>query len=145
MSFHQSQMTRQVIYLPTDVKPTRRILKSKRDLVQLEEGSSDIYMSTKFDEYLHRPQELKDMTYPDFFKWWRKSSSDEHKKGETQSAEGNLPCLRSRNTDDFKQFIATKRIKTNAIDQLSLALSSIANEMPNNGEHVMILFEVCEI
>ena len=34
MSFHQSQMTRQVIYLPTDGKPTRRMLKSKRDLVQ---------------------------------------------------------------------------------------------------------------
>ena len=42
MSFHQSQMTRQVIYLPTDVKPTRSLLKSKCDLVQLEEGSSDI-------------------------------------------------------------------------------------------------------
>ena len=48
------------------------MLKTKRDLLQLEEGSSDIYVSTRFDEYLYRPQPLKDITYPDFFKWWRK-------------------------------------------------------------------------
>ena len=52
MSFHQSQMTRQVLYLPTEIKPKQRMLKCKRDLLQLQEGSSDIYLSTRFDEYL---------------------------------------------------------------------------------------------
>ena len=52
------------------------------------------------------------------------------------SAEVNLPCL---STDDFEQFIGAKRIKTNAIDQLSLALCSITNEMPDDGEYVIIL------
>ena len=63
MSFHQSQMTRQVLFLPTEIKPRQRMLKSKRDLQQLQDDSSDIYMSTRFDEYLHRPEHLKDMTY----------------------------------------------------------------------------------
>ena len=57
------------------------MLKCKRDLLQVEEGSSDIYMSIRFDEYLHRLEDLKDMTYPDVFKWWCKSSSDENMKG----------------------------------------------------------------
>ena len=86
MSFHQSQITRQVLYLAIEIKPKQRMLKCKRDLLQLQEGSSDIYLSTRFDEYLHRPDQLKDMTYPEFFKWWRKASSDENKKGEAQSA-----------------------------------------------------------
>ena len=42
-------------------------------------SSSDMYMSTRFYKYLHRPEDLKDMTYPEFFKWWHKSSSDEKK------------------------------------------------------------------
>ena len=48
MSFHQSQMTRQVLFLPTEIKPRQRMLKSKRDLLELEAGSPDIYMSTRF-------------------------------------------------------------------------------------------------
>lgn len=89
-SFHQSQMTRQVLFLPTEIKPKQHMLKYKRDLLRLQEGSSDIYM-TRFDEYLHCPEDLKDMTYPDLFKWWRKSSSDKNKKGEAQSEDGDVP------------------------------------------------------
>ena len=36
MSFHQSQMARQVILLPTEIKPTQCMLRSKRDLQQLQ-------------------------------------------------------------------------------------------------------------
>ena len=67
------------------------MLKCKRDLQQLQDGSSDIYLSTRLDEYLHCPEQLKDMTYPEFFKWWRKTTSDENKKGEAQSAQGDVP------------------------------------------------------
>ena len=42
---------------------------------------------------LHRPEDLKDMTYPDFLKWWRKSSNDENNKGEAQSGDGDVPDL----------------------------------------------------
>ena len=57
-----SQMTRQVIFVPTGIKSKQRMLKCKCDLLQLQVGSSDICMSTRFDEYLHRPEDLKDMT-----------------------------------------------------------------------------------
>ena len=76
MSFHQSQMTRQVLYLPIEVKPKQCMLKCKHDLLPLQEGSSDTYLSTRFDEYLHRPDQLKYVTYLEFFKWWRRASSD---------------------------------------------------------------------
>ena len=45
MSFHQSQMTRQVTFLPTETKPRQRMLKSKRDLEELEGRSADIYVT----------------------------------------------------------------------------------------------------
>ena len=140
MSFHQSQMTRQVLFLPTEIKPRQRMLRSKRDLQQLQDDSSDIYMSTRFDEYLHRPEHLKDMTYTEFFKWWRKSSTDENKKGEAQSEEGDVPHLRSRTTnDDFAEFVLAQQIKTDAINRLALALQAVRNEMIDDGVCVMIL------
>ena len=78
MSFHQSQMTRQVTLLPTETKPRQRMLKSKSDLEELEGRSADVYMSTRFDDYLQHPDQLKDITYPEFFKWWCKTSSAEN-------------------------------------------------------------------
>ena len=59
MSFHQSQMTRQVLFLPTEIEPRQRMLKNKRDLQQLQDDSDDIYMSTRFKEYLHCHKHLK--------------------------------------------------------------------------------------
>ena len=124
MSFHQSQMTRQVLYLPTEVKPRQRMLKCKRDLLQLEEGSSDVYLSTRFDEYLYRPEQLKDMTYPEFFTWWRKTTSDENKRGEAQSAQGDVPYLGCRTiNDDFAEFEIAQQIKSNAVNHLCLAFT----------------------
>ena len=141
MSFHQSQMTRQVLFLPTEMKPRQRMLKSKRDLQQLEEGSSDIYM-TRLDEYLHRPEQLRNMTYPEFFQWWRKSTSNENKKGETQLGMGVDPCLGCRATnDDFAEFALAQQIKTDAINRLALALNLVRNEMLDDGVHLMILLK----
>lgn len=97
-------------------------------------------MSTRFDEYLNRPEELKQLTYPEFFKWWRKTQSDENKKGETQSADGNVPFLRCRATnDDFSEFVVAKQIKQNAIDQLALALRLARDHIPDDGEHAMLV------
>ena len=95
MSFHQSQMTRQVLYLLTEIKPRQRMLKSKCDLLQLHR-----HLLARLDEYLDCPEQLKDITYPEFFKWWHKTTSDENKKGEVQSAQGDVPHLGCRTTND---------------------------------------------
>ena len=140
MSLHRNQMTRQVLYLPTEIKPRQRMLKSKRDLLQIQEGSSDIYLSTRLDEYLHRPEQLKDITYPEFFKWWRKTTSDENKKGEAQSAQGDVPHLGCQTTnDDFAEFELAQKIKANAVNELALALRLLRNEIVDDGVCVMIL------
>ena len=80
------------------------------------------------------------MTYLEFFKWWRKASSDENKKGEAQSAQGDIPHLGSRTTnDDFAEFQLAEQIKSNAVNQLALALQLVQNDIVDDGIHVMIL------
>ena len=41
--------------------------------------------------------------------------------------------------DDFAEFILAQQIKTDAINQLALALQLVRNEMLDDGVHVMIL------
>ena len=52
MGYHQSQMTRQVVFIPADlVPPHQRMLKSKAEREPLEEDSEDIYPATRFETY----------------------------------------------------------------------------------------------
>ena len=81
------------------------MLSSKRDLQQLQDDSADIYMSTRFDRYLHCPDHLRDITYPEFFKWWQKTTSDENSNGGVQS--GSIPHLQCRATNDFAVYISS--------------------------------------
>ena len=68
-------------------------------------------MSTRFDEYLYRPEDLKNMTYPEFFKWWHKSSSNENKKGEAQSEDRDAPHLQTCTTnDDSMEFVSAQEM-----------------------------------
>ena len=86
MSFHQSQMTRQAIYLPTQLVPSQRMFKRKSDLDILAEDSEDVYLNNRLDEYFQRPSELSALTYPEFYQWWRKGTSQEQKKAEAAIA-----------------------------------------------------------
>ena len=62
MSFHQSQMTRQVIFLPTELVPSQRMLKRPSDLEALQGDSQDIYQATRLDTYLVRSPLLSNIT-----------------------------------------------------------------------------------
>ena len=104
MGFHRSQMTRQAIYLPTELVPSQRMLKRKSDLDNLAEDSEDVYLHNRLDEYFQRPQELSALTYPEFYQWWRKGSNQEQKKGEDAAARGEQAALRPRGSDDFYEF-----------------------------------------
>ena len=66
MSFHQNQMSRQVIFLQTELNPCQRMLKPKFELDSLSEDSEDIYLQTKLETYLKRPTQLDSLTYPEF-------------------------------------------------------------------------------
>ena len=58
MGFHQYQMTRQVIFLQTELVPTQRMLKPRVEIESLPEDDEDIYLKTKFETYLQRPTQL---------------------------------------------------------------------------------------
>ena len=58
MGFHQNQMSRQVIFLQTELNPCQRMLKPKFELDALSEDSEDIYLQTKLETYLKRPTQL---------------------------------------------------------------------------------------
>ena len=66
MGFHQNQMSRQVMFLQTELNPCQRILKPKFELDSLPGDSEDIYLQTKLETYLKRPSELDALTYPEF-------------------------------------------------------------------------------
>ena len=55
MGFHQSQMTRQCLFIPTELMPSQRMLRPKHMLQMLPEDSDDVYATNKFDAYLRRP------------------------------------------------------------------------------------------
>ena len=68
MGFHQNQMSRQVIFLQTELNPCQRMLKPKFELDSLSEDSEDIYLQTKLETYLKRPTQLDCLTHPEFYR-----------------------------------------------------------------------------
>ena len=70
MGFQQHHMSRMAIYLPTELKPSTRVLKGNKELEKLSPDSEDIFFrSRKFEAYLLRPEELKAIAYPDLYRW----------------------------------------------------------------------------
>ena len=80
MGFYQNQMSRQVIFLQTELNPCQRMLKPKFELSFLSKDSEDIYLQTKLETYLKRPTQLGLLTYPEFYQWWRSANKDEQDK-----------------------------------------------------------------
>ena len=130
-------MTRQVVFLPTEINAKQRMLKRKLDLLQLQEGSSDIYLSTRFDEYLHCPEDLKDMTHPEFSSGGVKAvvmkiKRVRHNQRGMSLIYGLEPHMM------ILQFLLAQQTKKDAINQLALALHLVRDQMVD-GVHVMTL------
>ena len=81
MGFQQHAMSRLAIFLPTQVNPTTKVLKGKQLLEQFPPDSEDVFYTSKFQVYLVRPKELKEIIYPDLYKWWRELLPSETQKG----------------------------------------------------------------
>ena len=77
-------MSRLVIFLPTQVNPPTRVLKSKKLLEQLPPDSADVFYKSKFEVYLMRSKELRDITYPDLYRWWRQLLPSETQRAAEQ-------------------------------------------------------------
>ena len=92
--FHQSQITRQVMFLHTELAPGQRMLKPRRDLQQLQGDSQDIYTATRFETYLVRSPQLAEITYQEYFQWWRLAVSSEQSKTEAAASKGLQHSIR---------------------------------------------------
>lgn len=119
MGFHQNQMSRQVVFLQTELNPRQRMLKPNYQLRDLEEEDSDIYLQTKFQTYFNRPAALHALTYPEFYRWWRSATTAEQKK----VCEGDPHNLHSKGSNDFQDFVHAKERLENAQTELSELLS----------------------
>ena len=59
MGYDQHQASRVVVFLPTELKPSRRTLKPKRELECLSDDTEDVYCETMLEKYLQSPSELR--------------------------------------------------------------------------------------
>ena len=62
--------SREIIYLPTQIQSDYKYLK-RQEHMPADQTSGDIFYSNTFEKYLERPAALKDMTYPDYFRYYR--------------------------------------------------------------------------
>ena len=99
MGFQQHSMSRPSIYLPTEVNPSVKILKGKKLLEELPADSEDIFYMSKFQVYLLRPGELRDITYPDMYKWWRQLLPGETQRAVQQMEQQQLTAIASDDSD----------------------------------------------
>ena len=124
MGFHQHQMTRQTMFLPTDLIAKQRMLKTRGQLQSLEADSENVYIATRFETYLQRPPELEEITYPDFYKWFRRATSEEQRKAERMTANGSVALWKTKCADDFSDYLARKVVKDIATTELTSRLES---------------------
>ena len=115
MGFHQSQMSRQVLFLHTELNPTQRMLKPKFQLKQLDDDDCDL--QTKLQTYLKRPTSLHTLTYPEFCRWWRPATVAENKK----ASEVEAYSIQCKGSDDFQEFVCAKE----KLDSAHVLLSEV--------------------
>ena len=121
MGFHQNQMSRQVIFLQTELNPCQRMLKPNFELDSLAEDSEDIYLQTKLETYLKRPTQLDSLTYPEFYRWWRSATQDEQKKAARATSQRVIKC---KGADDFKAYLDAK----SALESAQALLADLLSE-----------------
>ena len=86
---------------------------------------SDVYLRTKYETYLKRSVELRALTYPEFYQWWRSATTEEQQKAATAIAKGELP----QGVDDLKEYSAAMAV-SNAdlhviLDNCQLAVTNL--------------------
>ena len=137
MGFEQHHSSR-VVYRPTELKPSRKTLKPKRELENLAGDSENVYCETRLEKYIQRPPQLERLTYPDFFRWWDLASSSQQQKASDAAAEGGTYCVTRQGSDDFASYMDASRCLRNAEHSLSQVLNDSIYS-PENRDDVIAL------
>ena len=113
LGFNQYHMSRNTVFLVTEINPSQRLLKTQAQLKALAADSEDVYLQSKFEHYLERNANLYDITYPVYFQWWRKCTYSEQCKAEKDEKKGiSKITLGFKGTDEFlelKQSITDRK------------------------------------
>ena len=146
MGFQQHSMSRMVIYLPSEARPTVKVLKGKKLLEDLPQDSQDVFYMSKFQVYLLRPEELNSITYPDLYKWWRQLTP-----GETQRAVRQMEqqqqlveeCddsdIESNEKGDFAEYLSYVTTRKNQVSALKKRLQMHQHTVSTDGQFTAIL------
>ena len=148
MGFQQHSMSRLAIYLPSEVKPTVKVLKGKKLLEELPHDSEDVFYLSKFQVYLLRPEELRDITYPDFYKWWRPLSSGETQRAVRQIQQQQLTTAVDSNSDsdtdciekgDFCEYLSYATARKRQVSAFKKRLQAHLHTVSTDGQFTAIL------
>ena len=149
LGFNQYHLSRGTVFLATELKPQQQFLKHRVQLANLPEDSEDIYLSTKYQIYLLRNNALRDITYPMYFQWWRKSTYSEQCKGEKAIEKGVIPVVGFKGVDEFEELKASVVDLTDKFNKLSdklkaksylyNAIHTVINTAAKNDNTAMIL------
>ena len=148
MGFQQHSMSRLAIYLPSEVKPTVKVLKGKKLLEELPHDCEDVFYLSKFQVYLLWPEELRDITYPDFYKWWRPLSSGETQRAVRQMQQQQLTTAVDSNSDsdtdciekgDFCEYLSYATARKRQVSALKKRLQAHLHTVSSDGQFTAIL------
>jgi hypothetical protein len=70
LGFFLSECSVQVIFLPSDLSLQKKTLKSQKDIKRMTKESTDIFCAQKIESYVNRPAELRDVSYPEYFRFY---------------------------------------------------------------------------
>jgi len=66
--FKTTERSHEVLHLETNFNPNFKMLKRRKQLLELPANSKDIFTMNKLDKYMIRPQQYKDVSYSDFYR-----------------------------------------------------------------------------
>ena len=146
MGFQQHSMSRMAIYLPSEVKPSVKVLKGKKQLEELPQDSQDVFYLSKFQVYLLRPEELRAITYPDLYKWWRQVLPGETQRAVRQMQQQQQLVERSdysgaelNKKGDFGEYLCYATARKGQVSALKKRLQAYLHTVSSDGQFTAIL------
>ena len=123
-------MSRNTIFLITELNPKQRFLKTQAELQTLANDSEDVYLQSKFEIYLKRNKALHELTYPMYYQWWRKSTYSEQQKAEKNESKGNSPItVGYKGIDEFLELKQSIQDRVNVVTLFKERLDSLTHNL----------------
>ena len=123
------------------------MLKGKKLLEELPQDSQDVFYLSKCQVYLLRPEGLKNITYPDLYKWWRQLPPGETQRAVRQMQQQQQQLVEetgdsgveSNEKGDFGKYLSYATTRKNQVSALKKRLQMHLHTVSTNGQFTAIL------